>query len=72
MKDYRHVYFKNEDNLSEHQIRQLERIEENFLRKVFKTPKSCPIIQLYLESGHTPARFEIQRMRLLYLQNIHF
>ena len=57
-------------NLSEYQIRQLERIEEDYLRKVFKTTKSCPIVQLYLEAGHIPARFEIIRLRLLYLKNI--
>ena len=57
-------------NLTEAQTRQLERIEENFLRKVFKTLKSCPIVQLYLEAGHIPARFEIKRMRLLFLKNI--
>ena len=57
-------------NLSEKQIRQLERKEEDYLRKVFKTLKSCPIVQLYLEAGHIPARFEIQRLRLLYLKNI--
>ena len=45
--------------LSEHQIRQIERIEEQFLRKLFKTSKGCPISQLYLESGHIPARFQI-------------
>ena len=57
-------------NLSEYQIRQLERIEEDYLRKVFKTLRSCPIVQLYLEAGHIPARFEIKRLRLLYLKNI--
>ena len=57
-------------SLSEFQLRRLERIEESFIRKVFDTPKSCPMVQLYLESGQIPARFEIQRMRLLFLQNI--
>ena len=53
-------------NLSEYQIRQLERIEEDYLRQVFKTLRTCPIVQLYLEAGHTPARFEIKRLRLLH------
>ena len=57
-------------NLKEKEIRTLERIEENFLRKLFKTTKGCPISQLYLEAGHLPARFEILRKRLLFLQNI--
>ena len=57
-------------NLKEVELRHLERIEENFLRKLFKTSKGCPISQLYLESGHTPARFEISKMRLLFLKCI--
>ena len=57
-------------NLKENEIRQLERIEENFLRKVLNTSRGCPIVQLYLTTGHTPARVEVQKARLLYLQYI--
>ena len=57
-------------DLKETEVRQLERIEEGYLRKVLNTTKGCPIIQLYLAVGHTPARFEIQKMRLLYLKYI--
>ena len=57
-------------NLKETEIRQIERIEENYLRKVLNTTRGCPIVQLYLESGHIPARLEIQKTRLLYLQYI--
>ena len=57
-------------NLKEGELRQIERIEEGYLRKVFKTTKGCPITQLYLEIGQIPARFEIQKMRLLYLKCI--
>ena len=57
-------------NQRENEIRQIARIEENFLRKVFNTTKGCPIVQLYLEMGHTPARVDIQKIRLLYLQYI--
>ena len=57
-------------NLKETEVRQLERIEENFLRKLFKTTRGCPISQLYLESGHTPARYEAMRLRLLFLKYI--
>ena len=32
--------------------------------------EGCPISQLYLEVGHKPARFEIFRMRILFLKNI--
>ena len=57
-------------NLKETEVRQLERIEEEFLRKVLKTRRGCPIVQLYLELGQIPARFEIQKMRCLYLKYI--
>ena len=57
-------------NLTENEIRRIERIEERYLRKIFQTPKTCPIVQLYLEFGQWPARFEIQKMRCLYLKTI--
>ena len=57
-------------NLKETDLRQIERIEEEFLRKILKTTKGCPIMQLYLEVGQHPARFEIQKTRLLYLKYI--
>ena len=57
-------------NLTETQIRQLERIEEGYLRKLFKTSAGCPIAQLYLESGQIPARFAIKKARLLFLKTI--
>ena len=57
-------------NLKEKELRALERIEENYLRRVFKTSKGCPISQLYLEIGHIPARFEIYKMRCMFLKTI--
>ena len=57
-------------NLTETDLRQIERIEEDFLRKILKTTKGCPIMQLYLEVGQHPARFEIQKTRILYLKYI--
>ena len=57
-------------NLTERNIRNLERIEENFMRKILKTKRSCPIIQMYLELGQWPARFEIMKLRLLFLKSI--
>ena len=57
-------------NLKENELRNVERIEEEYLRKAFKTTRGCPIVQLYLEGGQYPARFEIQRMRCLYLKYI--
>ena len=57
-------------NLRENELRKIEQIEEGFLRKVLNTTKGCPTTQLYLELGQVPARFEIQKMRLLYLKYI--
>ena len=57
-------------NVKENEIRQLERIEENMLRKLFKTGQGCPIYQLYFESGHCPARFQVKRMKLVFYQYI--
>ena len=57
-------------DMKEQELRQLERIEEGYLRKILKTSKGCPITQLYLSVGQYPARFELQKMRLLYLKYI--
>ena len=57
-------------NLKEIEIRQLERIEENFMRQLLKTKKSCPITQIYTELGQIPARFDIIKLRLLFLKYI--
>ena len=56
--------------MKETEIRQIERIEESYIRQVLKTGKECPINQLYLCLGQYPARFEIQKMRMLYLKYI--
>jgi hypothetical protein len=57
-------------NLKENEIRSLERIEESFMRQLLKTSKGCPIVQLYLELGQIPARFDILKLRLFYLKYI--
>ena len=57
-------------DLKESELRQIERIEENFMRKVFNTTRGCPIVQLYFEFSQIPARFEIMKIRLLFLQSI--
>ena len=57
-------------NLKESELRQLERIEERFLRELLKTSTGCPITQLYLEVGQYPARYEIFKIRILYLKYI--
>ena len=40
------------------------------MRKILKTKRSCPITQMYLELGQWPARFEIKKLRLLFLKSI--
>ena len=57
-------------NIKENELRQLERIEEEFLRKIFKTTRGCPITQLYLEIAQHPARFEVRQISLIYLKYI--
>ena len=57
-------------NIKETEYRQIERIEEEYMRKVLRTTKGCPIISLYLALGQTPARFQIMKMRLLFLKYI--
>jgi hypothetical protein len=51
-------------------LRQIERMEEGYLMKIFETTKGCPITQLYFEVGQHLPRFEIQKTRLLYLKYI--
>ena len=57
-------------NLKESEIRHLERIEETYMRKLVETTKGCPINQIYLELGQTPARFDIMKQRLFFLKHI--
>ena len=57
-------------NLTETNLRNIERIEEGFLRKILKTQKGCPISQMYLETGQWPARFQIKKQRMLFLKSI--
>ena len=49
-------------NINEDEYRHIERIEEDLLRKIFKTEQGCPIYLLYFEAGHIPARIAIKRM----------
>ena len=57
-------------NLTESQLRNIERIEEGLLRKILKTSRGCPISQLYLETGQWPARYQIIKLRMLFLKFI--
>ena len=50
--------------------RELEKIEDAVLSKVFKTTRSCSCHLLYLEAGMIPARFPVMRQMLALLQYI--
>ena len=54
------------DDIKENEYRKIERMEEDLLRKLFKTAKVCPIFQLCLQSGHLPARFHIKQIKLFF------
>ena len=58
------------NNLKEVQWRELERIEESVMLKIFKTLRSCSRHLLYLEAGIIPARFQVMRQMMNYLQYI--
>ena len=57
-------------NLTEVEIRQIERLEESYWRQILKTSRSCPLAEIYLSVGQKPARFEIVKRRMLFLKNI--
>ena len=57
-------------NVKEKELRALEKIEESVLQKIFKTKLSCPWHLLYLEAGIMPARYQIHRQMLVFLQYI--
>ena len=55
-------------NLTEHDRRSLERIEESSMHQLFKTERGCPLYLLYLEGGQVPLRYIQKRNTLLFLQ----
>ena len=57
-------------NLTEVELREIEKIEEDFLRVLVSTERGCPISQLYFEFGLYPARFEIMKMKIMFYQYI--
>ena len=58
------------NNVKEVEWRELERIEESVMLKIFKTLRSCSRHLLYLEAGIIPARFQVMRQMMNYLQYI--
>ena len=57
-------------NLTEKEVQKIESIEENCLRQILKTGHHCSIALIYLETGWTPARYQIELMKLRYLFDI--
>ena len=57
-------------NVTEKDFRAIETIEESVLQSVFQTKKSCSRHLLYLESGMIPARYQIHRQMINFLQYI--
>ena len=57
-------------NVTEKEYRTLESIEESVLLKLFDTLRSCPRHILYLECGLYPARYQVERKMLVFLQYI--
>ena len=53
--------------ISKKNIKLLERVDENLLRRIFSAPKSSPLPSLYLESGTIPVHIQIKGKRLLFL-----
>ena len=57
-------------NLTERNLRMIEMIEDECLKKILDTKKTCTTSLLYLETGQLPARFQIQVMQLNFLKYI--
>ena len=57
-------------NLKEDEIRDIEKIEEDFIRSVVGTERGCPISQLYLQFGLYPARFDLMKTQVLFFHYI--
>ena len=57
-------------NLTERNLRMIEMIEEECLKKILDTKKTCTTSLLYLETGQLPARFQIKVMQLNFLKYI--
>ena len=57
-------------NISEKDYRQIERIDEDMMRRVVKTGRGFASYQLYLELGQLPARNVIKRMKVIFFHYI--
>ena len=57
-------------NLTEAEVREMEKMEESYLLQLYNTETGCPRSQLYLESGVYPLRFEVMKMKIMFLHYI--
>ena len=57
-------------NVKEQELRALEQIEESVLQEVFITKRSCLKHLMYLDIGLYPARYQVHRQMLNFLQYI--
>ena len=59
-------------NINEKEMRQLERIEEDHMRNILdvKTGIQVPLHLMYLDLGQVPARFQVKRFKVNFLQYI--
>ena len=59
-------------NVTENEIREIERIEEKQMKNIFKaeTGIQVPLHIMYLDGGQVPARYQIQRYKLNFMQYI--
>lgn len=66
------ILYKSEawQNISEDEYKQLEEVDNNLLRKIFKAHSKTSTSFLHLESGTLPIRFVVASRRLLYYFNI--
>ena len=52
-------------NVTKNQYRKLEEVDEMYLMRIFRAPKSVPRLALYIECGKIPIRFIMKVRRLL-------
>ena len=57
-------------NMDEADVRRIESMDEDYLRKMYNVERSAPIALLYLEAGVYPARFLIKIRKFRFLKYI--
>ena len=59
-------------NINEKEMRQLEKIEEDHMRNILdvKTGVQVPLHLMYLDLGQVPARYQVKRFQVNFLQYI--